>query len=199
MNASIFPQGLDSRTNLRRERVTLDLSWLHEDGVYVVFSPLVIERKFQTLHGLEDDTHGLDGVAEDDFFKRLAFIARVGSLVDKFHLFQDGRFSRLSSTCCVCYGSDQQLHHHQKKPANDNLPSRSILISFLCINLSLLSWFSISSFLAFPSLSSVLIPQPILAVYQTGTRSTVCKCTNRIEDGGSAGWLQLEKRCLSSG
>lgn len=45
------------------------------------------------------------------------------------------------------------------------LPSRSILISFFCIILSLLSWFSISSFLAFPSLSSVLIPQPILAAF----------------------------------
>ena len=43
----------------------------------------------------------------------------------------------------------------------DHIPRSSILISFRCCIRSLLSWFSISSFLSFPSLSSVLIPQPI--------------------------------------
>lgn len=48
----------------------------------------------------------------------------------------------------------------------EGIPRSSILISFLCIILSRLSWFSISSFRAFPSLSSVLIPQPILPVFR---------------------------------
>ena len=44
------------------------------------------------------------------------------------------------------------------------LPSSNILISLRWSMRSFLSWFSISSFLCFPSLSSELIPQPILAV-----------------------------------
>lgn len=45
------------------------------------------------------------------------------------------------------------------------LPSRSILISFLCIILSFFNVFSICSFLIFPSFSSVLMPQPIVRDY----------------------------------
>jgi len=44
-----------------------------------------------------------------------------------------------------------------------DLPSNSILISLRCIMRSFFNWFSISSFLALPSFSSVLIPQPIVA------------------------------------
>jgi hypothetical protein len=45
-----------------------------------------------------------------------------------------------------------------------DLPRRSILISLRCAIRSRFNWFSISSFRALPSFSSVLIPQPILAV-----------------------------------
>ncbi len=43
-------------------------------------------------------------------------------------------------------------------------PNSSILISFRRLSLSLFNWFSISSFLCFPSFDSELCPQPMVPV-----------------------------------
>lgn len=48
--------------------------------------------------------------------------------------------------------------------ARVRLPRSSILISFLCIILSRLSWLSISSVRILAPWSSLLLPQPILKV-----------------------------------
>jgi len=56
-----------------------------------------------------------------------------------------------------------------------DVPRRSILISLRCCMRSRLSWFSISSFRALPSFSSVLIPQPILATWpRQAKEANVC-------------------------
>lgn len=126
----------------------------------MVLGTLVSQGQLERLHGLEDDAHGLDGVAEDDLLEGLALVPGVAALVDELHLLQDGRLAGLTSSCPEV--SDVRRAHSQ---AREDVPSRSILISLRCNILSRLSWFSISSFLSFPSFSSVLIPQPILADY----------------------------------
>lgn len=75
LHTSILPQNGDGVSNLRRQAVALNLCRLHEDGLDVVFGALVVERQLERLHGLEDDAHRLDGVAEDDLLERLALVA----------------------------------------------------------------------------------------------------------------------------
>ncbi len=75
LDTDILPESIDGVAHLRRQAVALDLCWLHEDGLDVVLGALIVERKLERLHGLEDDAHRLDGVAEDDLLERLALIA----------------------------------------------------------------------------------------------------------------------------
>ena len=44
LNTSIFPQNRDGVANLWRQAIAFNLSRLHEDGLHVVLSALVIER-----------------------------------------------------------------------------------------------------------------------------------------------------------
>lgn len=163
LDTSIMPQGCNGITDLRKKAITFDLSRLHEDGLHMVFIAAIFKRQLQRLHSLQDDPHRLNGVAVDDFLEGLAFVARVTTLVDELHLFEDGGLARLSSSCIWSQFRMQKGIQVQQR---QSIPRSSILISFLCIILSRLSWFSISSFRAFPSLSSVLIPQPILPVFR---------------------------------
>jgi hypothetical protein len=64
----------------------------------VVLGALVVERQLQRLHGLEDDAHRLDGVAEDDLLEGLALIARVAALMDQLHLLENRRLAGFTST-----------------------------------------------------------------------------------------------------
>jgi hypothetical protein len=72
----------------------------------VVLGALVVEWQLERLHGLKDDAHRLDGVAEDDLLERLALIARVPALVDELHLLEDGRLSGLSGSCALLEDAD---------------------------------------------------------------------------------------------
>lgn len=85
LNTLVLPEGTNGVANLRGEAVTFDLCWLHEDGLNVVLVAGVGERELQRLHGLEDDTHGLNSVAEDDFLERFTLVPRVTTLVDQLH------------------------------------------------------------------------------------------------------------------
>lgn len=102
LDTTVFPQSLDGVSDLGRKDIALDLGGLHEDGLDVVLHPLVLQRQLQGLHGLQDDAHGLDRVAEDDFLERLSFVAGVATLVDELHLLEDGRLSGFTSTCQFC-------------------------------------------------------------------------------------------------
>lgn len=75
LHSTVLPQSLNGATNLRREDFAFDLSGLHEDGLDVVLHALVLERELERLHGLQDDAHGLDSVAEDDFLEGFALIS----------------------------------------------------------------------------------------------------------------------------
>lgn len=99
LHAGILPQDRDGVANLRGQAVALDLRRLHEDGLDVVLGALVVERQLQRLHGLEDDAHRLDRVAEDDLLERLALVARVAALVDELHLLENCRLAGFTSTC----------------------------------------------------------------------------------------------------
>lgn len=101
LHTSILPEHGDGVANLRGQAVAFNLCGLHEDSLDVVLGALVVERKLERLHGLEDDTHGLDCVAEDDLLKRLPLVARVAALVDELHLLEDGRLARFTGTCIV--------------------------------------------------------------------------------------------------
>lgn len=94
----IAPKSLDGTTDFRGKAVTLDLRRLHKNGLDVVFGAGILERKFKRLHGLQNDTHRLNGIAVDDFLERFPFIARVATLVDELHLLQDGGLSRFTGT-----------------------------------------------------------------------------------------------------
>lgn len=95
----VLPQSLDGAANFRGQDIAFDLSGLDEDGLDVVLHALVLKGQLKGLHGLENDAHGLNSVAENDFLERLAFIARVATLVDQLHLLENGRLSRFTSTC----------------------------------------------------------------------------------------------------
>lgn len=69
LHTTVLPQGLDGAANLGRKDVALDLGGLHEDGLDVVLHPLILERELQGLHGLKNDAHGLDSVAENDLLE----------------------------------------------------------------------------------------------------------------------------------
>ena len=101
LNTGILPQGLNGISNFWWEVVALDLLWLHKNGLNVILGPLVVKWELQRLHGLEDNAHRLDCVGENDLFEGLSFIARVATLVDKLHLLENGRLSRLSSTYTI--------------------------------------------------------------------------------------------------
>jgi hypothetical protein len=98
LDTNILPKRLDGVANLRRQVVTLDLLWLHEDSLDVVFGALVVEWQLERLHRLQDDAHRLDCVAEDDLLERLALVARVAALVDELHLLEDGGLSGFTGT-----------------------------------------------------------------------------------------------------
>ena len=98
LNARVIPQRGYGGANLWWQAVTFYLRWLDKDGLHVVFAATIIEREFERLHGLKNDTHRLDGVAEYDFLERFTLIARVASLVDKLHLFEDGGLSGFAGT-----------------------------------------------------------------------------------------------------
>jgi hypothetical protein len=99
--ASILPKYGDGVSNLRGQAVALNLRRLHENSLDVVLGALVVERELKRLHGLEDDAHRLDRVAEDDLLERLPLVARVAALVDELHLLEYGRLARLSGTCAL--------------------------------------------------------------------------------------------------
>lgn len=98
MDTSILPQSFDGGTDFWRETITFDLGWLHEDSMDVILGALIVKRKLKALHSLEYNAHRLDGVAVDNFLERFTLVARIRSLVDEFHLLQNGRFTRLAST-----------------------------------------------------------------------------------------------------
>lgn len=98
LNTNILPQSLNCVANLWWQDVAFDLGGLHEDGLDVVLHSLILEREFEGLHSLENDAHGLNGVAENDFLERLSLVARIAALVDKLHLLQNGGFSGFTST-----------------------------------------------------------------------------------------------------
>lgn len=75
LNARVLPQNANGIADFRWEVLAFNLSGLHENGLDVVLRPLVIERELQRLHGLQDDTHRLHGVAEDDFLERLPLVS----------------------------------------------------------------------------------------------------------------------------
>jgi hypothetical protein len=97
LDTGISPEDRDGVANLRGQAVAFDLCGLHEDGLDVVFGFLVVERELQRLHGLEDDAHRLDSVAEDNLLERLLFVAGVTTFVDELHLFENGRLSGFTS------------------------------------------------------------------------------------------------------
>lgn len=98
LHTAILPKGLNRTANLGRQNFAFNLGGLHEDGLDVVLHALVFQRELQRLHGLEDNTHRLNSIAEDDLFERFAFIARVASLMDKLHLFKNGGLAGFTST-----------------------------------------------------------------------------------------------------
>ena len=69
LHAGIFPEHADCSADLRRKAIAFDLRWLHEDGLNVILCSLIVQGELQRLHGFEDDAHGLDCVAEDDFLE----------------------------------------------------------------------------------------------------------------------------------
>ena len=85
-----MPQSVDGGAHFGHQTVPLDLDGLHKDGLHVVFIASVLQWQLERLHGLEDDAHGLHRVAVDDFLEGLALVARVATLVDELHLFEDG-------------------------------------------------------------------------------------------------------------
>lgn len=99
LHAGVFPKHRYGISHLRRKAVALDLRRLHEDCLHMVLGALVVQRELERLHGLEDHTHRLHRVAEDNLLEGLSFIARVTALVDELHLLEDGRFSRFTSAC----------------------------------------------------------------------------------------------------
>lgn len=130
----------------------------------MVFHPGIRQRQLQRLHSLKDDAHRLDRVAEDDLLERFSLVARVTAFVDELHLLKDRRLSGFTSACTETLDSTTKRPNGEM--SQSDVPRSSILISLRCCIRSLLSWFSISSFRALPSFSSVLIPQPILTVRQ---------------------------------
>ncbi|KAI6757209.1 hypothetical protein HG531_003034 [Fusarium graminearum] len=48
---------LNGTANLRREDIAFNLGWLHEDGLDVVLHALVLKRKLERLHSLENNAH----------------------------------------------------------------------------------------------------------------------------------------------
>lgn len=107
LHTDISPQSRNSITDLGGKIVSFDLSWLHEDSLDVVLGSLVVKWKLKLFHGLENNAHRLNGIAEDNLLEGFPLIARVASLVDQLHLLQDRRLSRLSSSYMII--SDAQL------------------------------------------------------------------------------------------
>jgi len=58
----------------------------------------VLQDNLQLLQGLNDDPHGLNGVAEDDLLERLTVLLGVPSVVNQLHLLQNGALAGLTST-----------------------------------------------------------------------------------------------------
>ena len=98
LHTRILPEYGDGIANLRGKAVAFDLRRLHEDCLNVVLGALVVERKLKGLHSLENDTHRLNGVAEDDLLEGLTLVTRVAALVDELHLLEDSGLSRFTST-----------------------------------------------------------------------------------------------------
>lgn len=69
LDTSILPQNADGIADLGWEVVAFNLGGLHENGLNVILGSLIVKGKFQGLHSLEDDTHRLHCVAEDDFLE----------------------------------------------------------------------------------------------------------------------------------
>lgn len=108
-------------------------------------------------HGVEDGTatlsermltdglrlcapHRLDSVRKDDFLVRVTLLVVVAAVVDEFHLLQDRRlYAGVVSNFLA--RRRQWQHTFPDSPA----PRSNILISFLAVMRSFLSWFSISS------------------------------------------------------
>jgi hypothetical protein len=98
LDTGILPELRNGIADLGREVIALDLLGLHEDGLDVVLGALIIEGELKRLHGLKDDTHGLDSVAEDDLLEGLSLVTRIATLVNELHLLQDGRLSGLTGS-----------------------------------------------------------------------------------------------------
>jgi hypothetical protein len=108
LNTTVLPESLDCVADLRGKHIAFNLSGLHEDSLYVIFHSLILKRKLEGLHGLENDAHGLNGVAEDDLLERFPLVARVATLVNELHLLQDGRLSGFTSTCSLVNNQSRQ-------------------------------------------------------------------------------------------
>jgi hypothetical protein len=98
LHTLISPQSLDSGRALGREHLSFNLvRQLHDDG-FVLFVLLFTQGDTHVGHGFQDDTHGLDGVGENDFFEGLSFVFVVTVIVNQFHLLQDSTFAGFTST-----------------------------------------------------------------------------------------------------
>ena len=97
-NTLISPQSFNSLAHIGRKTISFYLGRLHKDGLNMIFDRCVFDGYLQGFHSLENYPHGLHGIAEYDFFEGFTFVARITAFMNEFHLFEDGRFSRFTST-----------------------------------------------------------------------------------------------------